>query len=264
MAATLASGGDALSRSGEAPPAPASRTVETSTTRRIVSGPGIRIARCMQVGPEGAITRRRREVHACLRCKSGKLPQMDAALTRFYPQSISGFRSAPGLRRYRARRLLGTSRKSRLLSVWSALPLQNRRQREPPAEVFRASYVSSPAAQRLVQLGQQHALEIFRIDRADELIGDAAVAADHERLRHAVDAPFDRGAAVRVDARRRAPAASSSSAPAARSGRTECGWDRPSRAGSGTAPRAPEKKSAATAAPGGCGGARRFLAAFAS
>src|SRR5207302_9257966 len=39
--------------------------------------------------------------------------------------------------------------------------------------------------------------------RADELVGDAAVAADHEALRHAVDTPFDRGAAVLVGARRR-------------------------------------------------------------
>ena len=36
---------------------------------------------------------------------------------------------------------------------------------------------------------------------ADQLVGDAAVAADDERLRHAVDAPLDRGAAALVRAR---------------------------------------------------------------
>src|ERR1051326_8458993 len=53
-------------------------------------------------------------------------------------------------------------------------------------------------AQRLGELGQEHTLEIIRRDRTDELEGDAAVAADHECLRHAVDAPFDRGAAVLI------------------------------------------------------------------
>ena len=45
-------------------------------------------------------------------------------------------------------------------------------------------------------------LQILRRDRPDQLVGDAAVAADHERFRHAIDAPFDRGAAVGVGADR--------------------------------------------------------------
>jgi hypothetical protein len=44
------------------------------------------------------------------------------------------------------------------------------------------------------------ACEILRVDRADQLEGDAAVAADHEGLRHPVDAPLDGGAAVLVGA----------------------------------------------------------------
>src|SRR5258707_146282 len=57
-----------------------------------------------------------------------------------------------------------------------------------------------PVLQRLVDLNPEHALEIFRRHRADHLVDDGAVAADHKSLRHAVDAPFDRGAAVAVDA----------------------------------------------------------------
>ena len=43
-------------------------------------------------------------------------------------------------------------------------------------------------------------VDIVRRDRADQLVDDRAVAADDECFRHAVDAPFDRGAAVAVDA----------------------------------------------------------------
>ena len=56
--------------------------------------------------------------------------------------------------------------------------------------------------QRLFDLRLERRLQIVGGDRADQLVGDAAVAADHEGLRHAVDAPVDRGAAV---ARRRRP-----------------------------------------------------------
>src|SRR3984885_11312215 len=59
---------------------------------------------------------------------------------------------------------------------------------------------STPRLQRLVDLGLQHAVDIVRRHRADQLEDDSALAADDERLRHAVDAPFDRGAAVAVDA----------------------------------------------------------------
>src|SRR5712691_6478273 len=52
MAASLASAGDALARSGEALAAPAPRTVETSTTRRIVNGRGVRIIK-MYAGRTG-------------------------------------------------------------------------------------------------------------------------------------------------------------------------------------------------------------------
>src|SRR5262249_25940270 len=52
----------------------------------------------------------------------------------------------------------------------------------------------------LLELRLEPALEILRRDRADQLERDAAVAADQEGLRHAVDAPLDRGAAVLVGA----------------------------------------------------------------
>src|SRR6185503_11283281 len=54
--------------------------------------------------------------------------------------------------------------------------------------------------QRLVDLGLEHRAEIARGDRADELVGDAAVTVDDEGLRYAVDAPLDRGAAAHVEA----------------------------------------------------------------
>src|ERR1700676_969727 len=59
---------------------------------------------------------------------------------------------------------------------------------------------SSPRLQRLVDLDLEHAVEIIRRHRADHLVDDGAGAPDHERLRHAIDPPFDRGAAVAVDA----------------------------------------------------------------
>src|SRR5256885_2283434 len=54
--------------------------------------------------------------------------------------------------------------------------------------------------QRLVDLDLQHAVEILRGHRSDQLVEDGAVAADHKGLGHAIDAPFDRGPAVAVDA----------------------------------------------------------------
>ena len=90
MAATLASAGDALARSGEALTVATSRTVETSRTTRIASGRGVRIKRCMQVGPEGAITPRRREVHACLPCNKRQIAAKGRRSYSFGPQSISG------------------------------------------------------------------------------------------------------------------------------------------------------------------------------
>ena len=54
--------------------------------------------------------------------------------------------------------------------------------------------------QRLVDLGLEHGVDIVRRDRADQLVDDGAVAPDDEGFRHAIDAPFDRGAAVAVDA----------------------------------------------------------------
>src|SRR5688500_15968578 len=56
--------------------------------------------------------------------------------------------------------------------------------------------------QRLLDLRPEHLLQILRRDLADQLEGDAAVAADDEGLRYAVDAPFDRRAPVGIDADR--------------------------------------------------------------
>ncbi len=54
--------------------------------------------------------------------------------------------------------------------------------------------------QRLLDLRLEQRFIIFRRDRSDKLVGDAAVAADHERFRHAIDAPIDRGAAALIGA----------------------------------------------------------------
>src|ERR1700676_4666349 len=59
---------------------------------------------------------------------------------------------------------------------------------------------SRPRLQRLVDLDLEHAVEIIRRHRTDHLVDDGAFAPDHECLRHAVAPPFDRGAAVAVDA----------------------------------------------------------------
>ena len=55
-------------------------------------------------------------------------------------------------------------------------------------------------SQRLGDRGLERAFQIIRRDRSDQLVGDLAVAADHERLGHAVDAPLDRSTAVGVGA----------------------------------------------------------------
>src|SRR6187549_551435 len=54
--------------------------------------------------------------------------------------------------------------------------------------------------QRLLDRDLENAVEIGRRHRPDQLEDDGAVAADHEGFGHAVDAPFDRAAAVAVDA----------------------------------------------------------------
>src|SRR5260370_24795701 len=57
-----------------------------------------------------------------------------------------------------------------------------------------------PRFQRLLDLDLEHAVDIVRRDRPDHLVENGAFAADHKSLGHAIDAPFDRGAAVAVDA----------------------------------------------------------------
>src|SRR5689334_17588665 len=59
---------------------------------------------------------------------------------------------------------------------------------------------TASSLQRLVDLGLEHAIDIVGRDRADELVDNGSIAADDERLRHTIDAPLDRGAAVAVDA----------------------------------------------------------------
>src|SRR5262245_42070392 len=66
-------------------------------------------------------------------------------------------------------------------------------------------YVASSGGrggQRLLDLRLEHAVEILGRDRADQLVGDAAVAADQKSLRHPVDAPVDGGTAVLIGADR--------------------------------------------------------------
>src|SRR5262249_24608240 len=52
--------------------------------------------------------------------------------------------------------------------------------------------------QRLFDGGLDLAGDVLGRDRAHELVGDAAIAADEEGLRHAVDPPIDRRAAIAV------------------------------------------------------------------
>src|SRR5262249_34666367 len=57
---------------------------------------------------------------------------------------------------------------------------------------------SSLGSQRLFDLRHQRPFEIVRSDPPDQLEGNPAIAANDKRLRHAVDAPFDRRAAAAV------------------------------------------------------------------
>src|SRR5436309_1839080 len=57
--------------------------------------------------------------------------------------------------------------------------------------------------QCLLDLRLEHGLEVLGRDGADELERDAAIAADQERLRNAIDAPLDGSAAVLVGAHQR-------------------------------------------------------------
>src|SRR6185312_7106378 len=59
---------------------------------------------------------------------------------------------------------------------------------------------SAPRVQGLVDLGLEHGVDVFRRDRADQFVENRAAAADDEGLRHAINAPFDRRAAIAVDA----------------------------------------------------------------
>src|SRR5436305_13959880 len=64
----------------------------------------------------------------------------------------------------------------------------------------RLAMTTTSSLQRLVDLGLEPGVEIRRCDRTDQLVDDRAFAADNEGLGHAIDAPFDRGAAGVVDA----------------------------------------------------------------
>src|SRR5438552_1677585 len=68
------------------------------------------------------------------------------------------------------------------------------RRRRPPAAAAGSSRL------RLLDRRQQLVLEVERHQRADMLVDDAALRIDHEGFRHAIDAPFDAGAAVAVGA----------------------------------------------------------------
>src|SRR6516164_1235086 len=56
------------------------------------------------------------------------------------------------------------------------------------------------SGERLLDLGLHHLFEVFWRERADQLVGDAAIAPDDEGLGHPIDAPLDRRAAVGVGA----------------------------------------------------------------
>src|SRR3984885_10370271 len=59
---------------------------------------------------------------------------------------------------------------------------------------------STPRLQCLVDFGAQFGVDVIRGNRADHLVDDGALASDDEGLGYAIDAPFNRGAAVAVDA----------------------------------------------------------------
>src|ERR1700704_47118 len=62
------------------------------------------------------------------------------------------------------------------------------------------SMTSRPCLQRLLDFDLEHGVDVVGCDRADHLVDDGAFSPDHEGLRHAIDTPFDRGAAVAIDA----------------------------------------------------------------
>src|ERR1700729_2653864 len=57
-----------------------------------------------------------------------------------------------------------------------------------------------PRAERPLDLRLKHGIDIFRRHRADQFVQNRAVAPDDKSFGHAIDAPFDRGAAIAVDA----------------------------------------------------------------
>src|SRR5690349_3027988 len=88
-------------------------------------------------------------------------------------------------------------------SAASAWRSRNRRKtihfRAPDSAVVRTSV---RGRQGFLELWLQRDFQIVGGDRPDQLVGNAAVAIDHERLGYAVHAPVDRGAAVGVSADR--------------------------------------------------------------
>src|SRR6185437_2082657 len=72
--------------------------------------------------------------------------------------------------------------------------------RKERGEVKEGASWLRPRAERLVDLGLEHGIDIFRRHRTDQLVDNRAVAADDKRFGHAIDAPFDRGAAIAIDA----------------------------------------------------------------
>src|SRR4051812_16333879 len=77
-----------------------------------------------------------------------------------------------------------TARSKALSSVAASSPAASRDAR-PRRRRADAGYVLF-CRQRLLDLGLEHGIEIGRRDRADQLVGDPAVATDQERLGHAV------------------------------------------------------------------------------
>src|SRR5262249_52785809 len=63
-----------------------------------------------------------------------------------------------------------------------------------PVPTFR-DHALRPGGERLLDLGLHDPLEVVGRELPDQLVGDLAVAADDEILRHTVHAPFDRGPA---------------------------------------------------------------------
>src|SRR5438876_9996702 len=86
-----------------------------------------------------------------------------------------------------------------------ALFARRRKQSRAAKEDWIASSATPPrndelttSVERLLDLALQHTVDIVWCDRSDQLERDSAVASNNECFRHAVDAPFDRGAAIGV------------------------------------------------------------------